>query len=175
MTVTEPAPSRNAPAPVDLTVNGVAVTVRRDHPHLLAALREELDITSPKDGCSPSGQCGCCTVLVDGKAMVACQQSLEKMAGRAIVTLEGVDEAERDRYAEAFAATGALQCGFCTPGIVMRAKSLIDRKGDSLQREDAARLLGGHLCRCTGYVKILDAVECLAQGTLPDTPRGLPP
>ncbi len=159
---------------VTLEVNGQSVTVAADHPHLLSALRDDLGLTAAKDGCSPSGQCGCCTVLVDGKAMVACQQSLEKMAGRSIVTLEGVDEAERDRYAEAFAATGALQCGFCTPGIVMRAKSLIDRKGDALTRDDAARLLGGHLCRCTGYVKILDAVECLAHDTLPDTPCSLP-
>src|SRR5829696_5109844 len=93
---------------VSFTCNGVAVTVRADHPHLLAALREELDITSPKDGCSPSGQCGCCTVLVDGKAVVSCQQSLAKMAGKSVVTLEGVDEEERQRYADAFAACGGL-------------------------------------------------------------------
>jgi aerobic-type carbon monoxide dehydrogenase small subunit (CoxS/CutS family) len=89
---------------VGFTVNGVAVTVRNDHPHLLAALREELDITSPKDGCSPTGQCGCCTVLVDGKAIVSCQQSLEKVAGAQITTLEGVSQQERDDFANAFAA-----------------------------------------------------------------------
>ena len=159
---------------VTLNVNGSAVEVSADHPHLLSALRDELGLTAAKDGCSPSGQCGCCTVLVDGKAMVSCQQSLEKMTGRHIVTLEGVDDDERRRYAETFAASGALQCGFCTPGIVMRAKSLVDRKGTDLTRDDAARLLGGHLCRCTGYVKILDAIECLAQGTDPGTPCALP-
>ena len=159
---------------VTLTVNGESVEVAADHPHLLSALRDDLGLTAAKDGCSPTGQCGCCTVLVDGKAMVACQQSLEKMAGRSIVTLEGVDGAERDRYAEAFAQTGALQCGFCTPGIVMRAKALIDKKGDALTRDEAARHLGGNLCRCTGYVKVLDAVECLAQGTVPETPCALP-
>ncbi len=159
---------------VTLNVNGTDAHVAADHPHLLSALRDDLGLTAAKDGCSPSGQCGCCTVLVDGKAMVSCQQSLEKMAGRSIVTLEGVEQTERDRYAEVFAATGALQCGFCTPGIVMRAKSLVDRKGSDLQRDDAARLLGGHLCRCTGYVKILDAIECLAQGTMPETPCELP-
>ncbi len=84
---------------VSLTVNGSAVTVRADHPHLLAALREELDITSPKDGCSPSGQCGCCTVLVDGKAQVSCQLSLARAAGRSIVTVEGLEPAEAERYA----------------------------------------------------------------------------
>src|SRR5690242_15081181 len=144
-------------------LNGASVTVRSDHPHLLAALREELDVTSPKDGCSPSGQCGCCTVIIDDKAVVACQTSLAKVAGKRVQTLEGVDEAERARYAQAFAACGALQCGFCTPGIVMRAKSLIDRgKADS--RDDVARHLGAHLCRCTGYVKILDAIDLLASG-----------
>lgn len=149
---------------VSFEVNGTPVTVRGDHPHLLAALREELDITSPKDGCSPSGQCGCCTVLVDGKAMVACQCDLDKAAGSSIVTLEGVDEAERAAFADAFAACGGLQCGFCIPGIVMRAKSQIDKKGDQLTRESMAPHLGAHLCRCTGYVKILDAIEAVAHG-----------
>ena len=151
-------------AGVSFTCNGQAVLVRRDHPHLLAALREELDVTSPKDGCSPSGQCGCCTVLVDGKAIVACQQPLSKVAGRSVVTLEGLPDDERRRYAEAFAACGGLQCGFCIPGIIVRAKAQIDKKGADLTREDMARHLGAHLCRCTGYVKILDAIEALATG-----------
>ena len=148
---------------VAFTVNGVPVTVRKDHPHLLAALREELDITSPKDGCSPTGQCGCCTVLVDGKAIVSCQQSLEKVTGAEITTLEGVSQKERDAFANAFAACGGLQCGFCIPGIIVRAKAQIDKKGTGLKREDMARHLGAHLCRCTGYVKILDAIETVAQ------------
>src|SRR6185295_10225264 len=151
-------------ATVDFTLNGSPVTVRSDHPHLLAALREELDVTSPKDGCSPSGQCGCCTVLVEGKAIVSCQQSLTKIAGKSIVTLEGVDEEERGRYADAFAACGGLQCGFCIPGIIVRAKAQIDKKGADLTREDMARHLGAHLCRCTGYVKILDAIDAVATG-----------
>ena len=89
---------------VAFTVNETPVTVRSDHPHLLAALREELNITSPKDGCSPSGQCGCCTVLVNGKAVVSCQTPLTKVAGSTVVTLEGVPEQERNTYAQAFAA-----------------------------------------------------------------------
>lgn len=147
-------------------LNGSAVEVG-DHPHLLAALREELAVTSPKDGCAPSGQCGCCTILLDGKPVVACQVPLTRAAGRSVTTLEGIPAEERDRYASAFASRGALQCGFCIPGIVLRAKSLIDRKGASLTRDDAARHLGAHLCRCTGYVKILDAVEALAAGSEP--------
>lgn len=148
-------------------LNGSPVTVAGDHPHLLSALRDELGVISPKDGCAPSGQCGCCTVFVDGKARVACQTSMEKAEGSEVVTLEGVDPLEVDRMANAFAACGALQCGFCTPGIVIRTKSLIDKKGADLTRDDAARHLGAHLCRCTGYTKILDAVEALASDSIP--------
>jgi xanthine dehydrogenase molybdenum-binding subunit len=145
-------------------LNGNQVEVSDEHPHLLAALREELEVLSPKDGCSPSGQCGCCTVLVDGKPLVSCQVGLERAAGKDVTTVEGLSADERTRFAEAFAATGALQCGFCTPGIVMRSKALLDRRGTSLTRGDAARHLGAHLCRCTGYIKILDAIELLAKG-----------
>src|SRR5437868_2345243 len=149
---------------VSFILNGSEVSVAEEHPHLLAALREELGVCSPKDGCSPSGQCGCCTVLVDGKAVVSCNLSVQKIAGCAITTLEGLPAAERDHLASAFAATGALQCGFCTPGILVRVSALLDRKGADLDRDTAARHLGAHLCRCTGYVKILDAVELLACG-----------
>ncbi|MEP1124532.1 MAG: molybdopterin cofactor-binding domain-containing protein [Ilumatobacter sp.] len=151
----------------EFTLNGSSVTASDDHPHLLAALREELGITSAKDGCSPTGQCGCCTVLIDGKARVSCQTSMEKIAGKDVVTLEGLPTAEVDRYADAFAACGALQCGFCTPGIVVRTKALIDKNGSELTREQASRHLGAHLCRCTGYIKVLDAVEALAQDVVP--------
>ena len=173
MTTTEPRVTTTSDT-IMLHVNGAEVYVAADHPHLLSALRDDLDLTAAKDGCSPSGQCGCCTVLVDGKAVVSCQQSLDKMTGRQIVTLEGLDPDEQQRFAQTFAATGALQCGFCTPGIVMRAKALIDKKGAELERADAARHLGGHLCRCTGYLSILDAIDHLAQGTVPETPCALP-
>ena len=149
---------------IEFLLNGKAVAVRDDHPHLLAALREELDVTSPKDGCSPSGQCGCCTVHIDGKAIVSCQQSLAKTAGKTVTTLEGVAAQERAAFADAFAACGGLQCGFCIPGIVMRAKAQIDKKGADLQPSDMARHLGAHLCRCTGYVKILEAIDAVAKG-----------
>lgn len=152
---------------IEFVVNGLPVRVRSHHPHLLSALRDELNITSPKDGCSPSGQCGCCTVLVNGKAIVSCQTSLDKVSGGEVITLEGVDEQERQKYANAFAACGGLQCGFCIPGIVVRAKAQVDKKGASLKREDMARHLGAHLCRCTGYVKILDAIEMVATGQAP--------
>ena len=148
-------------------LNGGPVEASAGHPHLLAALRDELGVTSPKDGCSPSGQCGSCTVLLDGKARVACQISMEKAEGSLVTTMEGLSGDERIRYAEAFAARGALQCGFCIPGILMRTKALLDKAADQgkvLDRDDLARHMGAHLCRCTGYVKILDAVEALATG-----------
>ena len=150
---------------VEFVLNGTPVSVRADHPHLLAALREELDVTSPKDGCSPSGQCGCCTVMIDGKVQISCTYAVEKVAGKQVTTLEGVDAEERQRFADAFASCGGLQCGYCIPGIVMRAKAQIDKKGAALERDDMARHLGAHLCRCTGYVKVLDAIEAVAKGT----------
>ena len=154
-------------------LNGTTITTSGNHPHLMAALRDELGVISPKDGCAPSGQCGCCTVLVDGRARVACQTSMERAEGAQVVTLEGFNASERDLYATTFAAYGALQCGFCTPGILVRTKALIDRKGTKLTREEASRHLGAHLCRCTGYTKILDAVESLAAGEVPVVePRG---
>src|SRR5688572_2565889 len=135
-----------------LTVNGEDVAVDRPHPHLLAALREELDVLSPKDGCAPSGQCGACTVLLDGRVVVSCQVSLDRAEGCSVTTLEGFAEMDRNRLADAFAATGALQCGYCTPGLLVRTQALLDRRGESLTRDEAARHLGAHLCRCTGYV-----------------------
>jgi len=160
-------PTSATESAVTFRLNGEEVSTSGGHEHLLAALRDELHVFSPKDGCSPTGQCGCCTVLVDGKARVACQTSLEKSNGAEIVTLEGIDEAERAQMATAFAAFGALQCGFCTPGILVRTKAMIDKKGADLTRANAAALLGGNLCRCTGYTKVLDAVEALAAGEVP--------
>lgn len=163
------------PGTISFTLNGEPARVRADHPHLLAALREELGITSPKDGCAPSGQCGCCTVLIDGKARVSCQGPLEKIEGKEIVTLEGFDPVERERLATAFAVTGALQCGFCTPGILVRVKAMLDQKGSGLTSQAAAPRLGAHLCRCTGYTKIFDAIDLLASGQIPalELPGGL--
>ena len=146
------------------TLNGEAVEVRDGHPHLLSALRNELGVTSAKDGCSPSGQCGACTVLVAGKAMASCLVSLEKAQDKDIITLEGFDETERSRYADAFAAKGALQCGFCTPGIIVRSKALVDQKGADLNKATIEGRLGAHLCRCTGSTKIVEAIELLASG-----------
>ena len=158
---------------VHLTLNGEARDVSgvEDDATLLEVLRESCHVTSPKDGCSPTGQCGCCTVLVDGQAKVACAMPATKAEGRTILTLEGVPESERQIWATAFARTGGLQCGFCIPGIVMRARSIL-AKDKAPSRDVIAKGLGAHLCRCTGYVKIVDAIDLagkvLAGGAFPE-------
>ena len=120
---------------------------------LLTVLREQLAKTSVKDGCAPQGQCGCCTVLVDGEARVACVTPVARVAGREVTTPEGLPAEERDEMARSFVATGGSQCGFCTPGIVMRAVAA-RRKGRVLDD----RGLAAHLCRCTGWMTVRDAV-----------------
>jgi aerobic-type carbon monoxide dehydrogenase small subunit (CoxS/CutS family) len=118
---------------------------------LLAVLRERLGILSAKDGCAPQGQCGCCTVLVDGEPRVACVTPVARVAGRTVTTLEGLDPAARERLAGAFVATGGSQCGFCTPGIIMRVSGGRTR--------DLDRALAAHLCRCTGWQTVYDAIN----------------
>ena len=127
---------------------------------LLEVLREQFRVTSVKNGCAPQGQCGCCLVLVNGAPKDSCAVTMEKVEGKEILTLEGVSEDERQLYANAFQIAAGLQCGFCTPGLVLRIKWLTDR-GRLLTRAEIAKALNGHLCRCTGYVKIIDAVEMI--------------
>jgi aerobic-type carbon monoxide dehydrogenase small subunit (CoxS/CutS family) len=142
---------------VQLTVDGRQVEVARADASLLEVLRDELGVRSPKDGCSPQGQCGCCTVLVDGQPRVACVTPVRRVAGREVVTLDGLDEGTRAAWGEAFCAAGASQCGFCTPGIVVRLEGLRS-KGASVDDEAALeRALAAHLCRCTGWRTIGDA------------------
>ncbi len=161
---------------ITLSVNG------RDHrldvePNetLLAVLRDRLKITSPKDGCSGQGQCGCCLALIGGRPGKTCTVKAVAVKGRPIVTLEGVDEAERRLYADAFQAAAGVQCGFCTPGLVVRIKALTDA-GGATDRKTIAAALDGHLCRCTGYKKVIDAVELIrdVKAGLKPHPRPLP-
>ncbi len=133
---------------------------------LLTVLREHLGITSVKDGCAPQGQCGCCTVWVDGEARVACVTPAERAADRAVTTLDGLDPGVRDRLARALLATGGSQCGFCTPGIVMRLAAMLERGRTA--RTDVDRALAAHLCRCTGWQTIVEAVDLTAD---PPPPR----
>jgi xanthine dehydrogenase molybdenum-binding subunit len=127
---------------------------------LLEVLREHFKLKSLKDGCAPQKECGCCLALIDGLPKVTCSIRVEQVEGRTITTLEGVSDNERQLYADAFQATAGLQCGFCTPGLVLRIKHLTDQDR-VLQRDEIARALDGHLCRCTGYVKIIDAVQLI--------------
>jgi xanthine dehydrogenase molybdenum-binding subunit len=147
---------------VELTVNGKTVVAEpREGQSLLELLRDDLGLRTMKDGCSPEGSCGACTVLVDGRAVVSCAQRAHRAAGKAVVTQEGLSEDERRLWADAFVAAGASQCGYCSPGIVMKAEALL-RKTPAPSREDVAHALLGNLCRCTGYAKIVDAVQLVA-------------
>jgi len=128
----------DAPVAVDVT----------EGESLLSVLREHLGLRAAKDGCAPQGQCGCCTVLVDGDARVACVTPVTRVAGRRVTTLEGLDAARRDALASAFVDTGASQCGFCTPGILLRVAALQDRGRDGAG--DVERALGAHLWAAPG-------------------------
>lgn len=141
----------------DLVIDGRVVVVVDEWATLLDVVREQIGIRSVKDGCSPQGQCGCCTVLVDGQARVACVTPARRVRGRRITTLDGLDPEVRDRWTRAFAAAGASQCGFCTPGIICRFAALDASGADHADRGAAARALAAHLCRCTGWQPILDA------------------
>ncbi|MDR1043068.1 MAG: selenium-dependent xanthine dehydrogenase [Clostridiales Family XIII bacterium] len=140
---------------VSLTINGEAVSIAEDK-NLLRYLRDDLRLTSVKDGCS-EGACGTCTVIVNGKAVKACTRKLSKLDGAQITTVEGLSARERDVYAESFAAAGAVQCGFCIPGMVMSAKALLDVNPDPT-RAEVKKAINGNICRCTGYVKIEEAI-----------------
>ena len=141
----------------ELVVDGRTIVVVDERATLLDVVREQASIRSVKDGCSPQGQCGCCTVLVDGQARVACVTPARRVAGRRITTLDGLDSEVHGRWTQAFAEAGASQCGFCTPGIICRFAALDATGADHGDRAAATRALAAHLCRCTGWQPILDA------------------
>ena len=143
-----------------LTINGAVHEIAEDG-SLLDYLRDTADITSVKNGCA-EGVCGACTVLIDGRTARACIQKISRLDGKSVTTLEGLSERERDIYAWAFGAAGAVQCGFCIPGMVMSAKGLLDANPNPSTAEIKAALKG-NLCRCTGYVKIEKAVAMAAE------------
>src|ERR1700704_2596698 len=124
----------------------------------LEVLREECGVVSAKDGCAPEGTCGCCLVMVDGYPALSCLRKPEQMDGRDVVTVEGLADDTRRVLGDAFVLDGGVQCGFCIPGIVIRAASLM-RQGVTGDRRAVAKALDGHLCRCTGYGRIIDAIQ----------------
>jgi selenium-dependent xanthine dehydrogenase len=144
---------------VDFILNGKAVSVPYEPGmHALELLREECGITSAKNGCAPEGTCGCCLVLIDGRPALSCLRKPEQLEGHEVTTLEGLPEEMRRVLGEAFVLEGGVQCGFCTPGIVVRASSLL-KDGKASSRESVQKALDGHLCRCTGYARIIDAIQ----------------
>lgn len=141
------------------TLNGHATEVPYESGmHFLEVLREECGIVSAKNGCAPEGACGCCMVMIDGRPALSCLRKPEQMQGRDVVTLEGVPEATRQALAAGFVQEGGLQCGFCIPGIAIRAASLIEH-GKTNDRDAIVKALDGHVCRCTGYNRIVDAIQ----------------
>jgi aerobic-type carbon monoxide dehydrogenase small subunit (CoxS/CutS family) len=147
------------PGTAAFTVNGLPFMGRADR-KLLDFLREDLGLRAAKNGCG-SGACGACTVLADGKPIRSCVTPLKKAEGRNIVTLEGLREREKAVYAFVFAEAGAVQCGFCIPGMVLSAKALLDGNNNPTEA-DIRGALHANICRCTGYVKIVRAVETAA-------------
>ena len=151
------------------TVNGQTVQAEKNQ-KLIRFLRDELRLTSVKDGCS-EGACGTCHVLIDGKATKACVPSTDKLEGKTVLTVEGLSDWEKAVYTYAFGKAGAVQCGFCIPGMVISAKALLDAN-PAPTREEAAFAIRNNICRCTGYVKIIDgillAAEIFRNGKLPE-------
>lgn len=141
------------------TVNGVPRETDKKK-SLLRYLRDDLHLFSVKDGCS-EGACGTCTIIVDGKTVRGCILTTDKAVGRNIITVEGLSEAEKEAFVYAFGSVGAVQCGFCIPGMVMSGKALIDKNPNPTE-EDIKLAIKGNICRCTGYKKILEGIQLAA-------------
>ena len=142
------------------TVNGQTVQAEKNQ-KLIRFLRDELRLTSVKDGCS-EGACGTCHVLIDGKATKACVPSTDKLEGKTILTVEGLSDWEKDVYTYAFGKAGAVQCGFCIPGMVMATYVLLSRNPDPTEEEIRVGS-SGNICRCTGYDLIVECIRLAAK------------
>lgn len=151
-----PLMATDAHRPLEITIDGETVSVDDETSTLLDVLRAA-GKTTVKDGCSPQGQCGCCTVLVDGQPRVSCVTPVRRVRGREITTVDGIDPDDVSRWVDAFAETGGSQCGFCTPGIICRFEGLRLKGADHDDRGVAADALLAHMCRCTGWQPIVDA------------------
>ncbi len=148
---------------VPFTLNGRFVSPEvREGELLLDTLRDRFGIISTKNGCQPQGQCGSCLVLLDGKPRVSCVTPTAKVEGRNIETLEGVPAEEKALWGRAFVTAAGLQCGFCIPGIVQRGRALLAKNPDP-SRAEIAKAIDGNLCRCTGYVRVIDAIQLVAR------------
>jgi carbon-monoxide dehydrogenase small subunit len=148
--------------PLTMTVNGRQVTVQVESDELLVdVLRDRLDLIGTKIGCN-EGECGACTVIMDGQAVLSCLIPAMRAHGREVTTIEGLSDKDTlHPLQQAFVEHGAVQCGYCIPGFIMSAKALLDENAHP-NRDEIKEAIAGNLCRCTGYVKIIEAIESVA-------------
>ena len=144
---------------MEFKLNGKTVCETKDK-KLIRYLRDDMRLTSVKDGCS-EGACGTCTIIINGKAVKACNTMLSEIEGSEVITVEGLSDREKDVYTYAFGIAGAVQCGFCIPGMVMCAKALLDKNTNPSEKE-IRHAIRNNICRCTGYVKIVKAISLAA-------------
>jgi carbon-monoxide dehydrogenase small subunit len=155
----------SSPGPLRFQLNGHPVAVPTESARILLDLvRDDLHLTGTKRGCD-LGTCGCCTVLVDGRPTLSCLTLARLVEGRSVTTIEGISPPQGlSPVQQAFVEHGATQCGFCTPGFIVTATALL-RDHPNPSREEIERAISGNLCRCTGYIKIVDAIEAASKGT----------
>lgn len=147
---------------INFTVNGMPTSLSVDpNARLIDVIRDELHLTGTKEGCAV-GECGACTVIIDGNAVASCLVLAGTMDGKDLVTVEGIGVDGLDPIQEAILENHALQCGFCTPGFIMSAKALLNKNPDAT-REEIRRAIAGNLCRCTGYEQLTEAIYQAAQ------------
>jgi len=150
---------------ISFALNGNKMTVEvKDHWTLLHLLREELGLLGTKEGCG-SGECGACTVIVDGMAVNSCLFPGLEIAGKDVVTIEGLASPDGTLHPlqKSFVENGGIQCGYCTPGMIMSAKALLDENPNATE-EEIKHALAGNICRCTGYVQIIDSIRSVSGG-----------
>ena len=148
---------------ISFSLNGKKMEFTGDEStSLLTYLREDREIVSVKDGCSGQAACGACLIELEGKPALACSTKMKRVAGKKVVTIEGFPEKVRETLARAFVSKGAVQCGYCMPGMLSRAKILLEQDPNP-SRDEVVKSLKTNVCRCTGYVKIIDAVLLAAQ------------
>jgi aerobic carbon-monoxide dehydrogenase small subunit len=157
---------------VSFNFNGNQITMTiEDHWTLLHLIREELGYTGTKEGCG-SGECGACTVIVDGDAVNSCLYLANEIEGRELLTIEGLASADGALHPiqKAFVENGGIQCGFCSPGMILSAKALLDENSNA-NEEEIKDAIAGNLCRCTGYVQIIDSIKSVSAYYRQDEPQ----